>query len=113
MSEPVSIVKVLIISSYHFLLLYMWQSRVEIEDYSVCNISRKTRLKLAVIYLVLTTIILNIGSFQAVCKLLIVFGNKYQLSVALAEAQSMNKSTCFVHMVTNSSGECEESVFAQ
>ena len=86
----------------------MWQSRVEIEDYSVRNISRKTRLMLAVVYLVLmtivlnvATIVLNVGFSQAICTLVLIvldLGGNCQLSVVLEEARSTSiKSSCFVH----------------
>ena len=47
----------------------MW---VEIEDYSVHNLLKKTKLKFAVMYIVLMMIILTAGSSQAF------FGGKYQ-----------------------------------
>ena len=59
--------------------LHLWQSWVEIEDYSVRNVLRKTRFKLAVVYLVFTTIV---GSFQATYTHIPLLGGSVQLSVA-------------------------------
>ena len=56
---------------------------------------------LAVVYLVLMTIVLNVGFSQAICTLVLIvldLGGNCQLSVVLEEARSTSiKSSCFVH----------------